>query len=298
MMLYESYYGIADLGSGLLYHHGIKGQKWGIRRFQNPDGSWTSAGKQRYFTSDGKLTKSGEKLYRRENKKLSKLKDHANTDLQRKRAEKYDKVANVAKKVGLTAGAIAVGSKLVDYGLESARPGIVSNFKARIKQNDARAGIITNAMHAKTGQLLRKHWAQLDAIELQPDTRAKRAAWDATFKRFETQHHNTVSKAKTAVSQLNSNSELLRKTAKALGKVQQGARLATAVSTGVAAGAGATYVYSKIQAHVARKRLTDLGHEKALSDVMAQTDRIKRMFGDVKLEDISFEEKDKGRKQR
>lgn len=31
-----------------LYHHGIKGQKWGIRRFQNPDGSLTAAGRKRY----------------------------------------------------------------------------------------------------------------------------------------------------------------------------------------------------------------------------------------------------------
>lgn len=30
-----------------LYHHGIKGQKWGIRRFQNKDGSLTPAGKKR-----------------------------------------------------------------------------------------------------------------------------------------------------------------------------------------------------------------------------------------------------------
>lgn len=30
-----------------LYHHGIKGQKWGIRRFQNRDGSLKSAGKAR-----------------------------------------------------------------------------------------------------------------------------------------------------------------------------------------------------------------------------------------------------------
>ena len=33
-----------------LAHHGIKGQKWGIRRFQNDDGSLTSAGKQHYGT--------------------------------------------------------------------------------------------------------------------------------------------------------------------------------------------------------------------------------------------------------
>lgn len=31
-----------------LRHYGIKGQKWGIRRYQNKDGTLTSAGKRRY----------------------------------------------------------------------------------------------------------------------------------------------------------------------------------------------------------------------------------------------------------
>lgn len=46
-----------------LYHHGIKGQKWGIRRFQKKDGTLTSAGKKRY--SDDKSTKQTryDKLY-------------------------------------------------------------------------------------------------------------------------------------------------------------------------------------------------------------------------------------------
>lgn len=34
--------------SEIIYHHGIKGQKWGIRRYQNSDGSLTPAGKKRY----------------------------------------------------------------------------------------------------------------------------------------------------------------------------------------------------------------------------------------------------------
>ena len=31
-----------------LYHWGIKNMKWGIRRYQNPDGSLTEEGKIRY----------------------------------------------------------------------------------------------------------------------------------------------------------------------------------------------------------------------------------------------------------
>lgn len=32
-----------------LYHHGIKGMRWGVRRYQNKDGSLTAAGKKRMY---------------------------------------------------------------------------------------------------------------------------------------------------------------------------------------------------------------------------------------------------------
>lgn len=32
----------------ILVHHGVKGQKWGVRRYQNKDGSLTPEGKRRY----------------------------------------------------------------------------------------------------------------------------------------------------------------------------------------------------------------------------------------------------------
>ena len=48
-----------------LAHHGIKGQKWGIRRYENPDGSLTEAGKARYGRSQRRsFRKSSNEAYR------------------------------------------------------------------------------------------------------------------------------------------------------------------------------------------------------------------------------------------
>ncbi len=73
-----------------LVHHGIKGMHWGIRRYQNPDGSLTNAGKQHYNT---RLANKGDKL----------------------RAEGYDLSSN---KMALTkkeriANSVAVGAGMV-----------------------------------------------------------------------------------------------------------------------------------------------------------------------------------------
>ena len=62
-----------------LYHYGIQGMRWGVRRFQNSDGTLTAAGKKRYYgiqgmrwgvrrfqNSDGTLTAAGKKRYNKE----------------------------------------------------------------------------------------------------------------------------------------------------------------------------------------------------------------------------------------
>ena len=96
---------------GELYHHGIKGQKWGVRRFQNKDGSLTPAGKKRYDepnigrkTSES-VTIDGQtfKVYGRNNKQYA------------------DKVAKKAKDMGATVSRESKSKKAKDMGATVSR---------------------------------------------------------------------------------------------------------------------------------------------------------------------------------
>ena len=54
-----------------LYHYGVKGMKWGVRRYLNKDGSLTNAGKKKYDKmSDNKLEKTLRKQVRKRRAEL------------------------------------------------------------------------------------------------------------------------------------------------------------------------------------------------------------------------------------
>lgn len=56
-------YTFVDIDPYELYHWGIMGQKWGIRRYQNPDGTLTEAGKKRYWGGGSGYTHVGRQRY-------------------------------------------------------------------------------------------------------------------------------------------------------------------------------------------------------------------------------------------
>lgn len=54
-----------------LEHHGIKGQKWGVRRFQNSDGTLTAQGRSRYGEKSDKVEKRLKKATKWENRAIN-----------------------------------------------------------------------------------------------------------------------------------------------------------------------------------------------------------------------------------
>lgn len=68
-----------------LYHHGIKNQKWGVRRFQNEDGSLTPEGRKRYGVKEYKAERAKLRMEGENRSKAAKRITEVNNEMDRLR---------------------------------------------------------------------------------------------------------------------------------------------------------------------------------------------------------------------
>lgn len=84
--------------SDSLSHQGIPGMKWGVRRYQNPDGTWTEEGKKRYGHKIEKIERKEKIKEKREDAKNRHLMSDEELDSKIKRMKKEKELNDLTKK--------------------------------------------------------------------------------------------------------------------------------------------------------------------------------------------------------
>lgn len=110
-----------------LAHHGIEGQKWGVRRYQNEDGSLTSEGRKRYQRTGSEKTS---KDYARKNprKLTSEELKTANARMQLEK-DYIDKTRSLSTKKRVLA---KMGDTLLDTAAKVLSSTVTSIAKAKV----------------------------------------------------------------------------------------------------------------------------------------------------------------------
>ena len=111
-----------------LYHHGILGMKWGVRRYQNKDGSLTPKGKKRYsedYNESRNIKRKG--IKRMSNDDLRKVNNR--DSLERTYKNNNSKVGKTIAIVGTTAGVIGSLNAILKNS-----PRVVANGKKAVNR--------------------------------------------------------------------------------------------------------------------------------------------------------------------
>ena len=90
------YYGIHY--DSVIEHHGIKGQKWGVRRYQNPDGTLTPLGRKKLGRMEQRVNRLSDSIRRSKSRYMLLAKKKKNGTATEKELKEYEALSSSLRK--------------------------------------------------------------------------------------------------------------------------------------------------------------------------------------------------------
>lgn len=209
-----------------LQHWGIKGQKWGVRRYQNKDGSLTPAGKKRYDYASTSLAAA---KARRSNEKVDKSFQKWDEN-----AKKRDNAIELGKKATVAKRAYEADKSNKDLKQEY-KDADKAYKKALSESTTYHKGIVRQ----KVGQdIARKYLSDAKKIKKQLDQ-------DPTNKQLKKQYNDLMSKHDIERAKARRASEVGAKRMQKKASIKRTMTMTVKTAVGTAAVAGGAYAVNK-----------------------------------------------------
>ena len=142
-------------------HHGILGQKWGIRRFQNKDGTLTAAGRRRYQVMTNPETGEQIKSAQFTPEQLARAKEHGYTveDVEERDERGIEEARAHRKrmiKIGAAVVGVAIAALLIKRGIKNraARKAAIEESGKQLDEFREKAGGVAKKVGDKLFDLV------------------------------------------------------------------------------------------------------------------------------------------------
>ena len=112
--------------NGELYHWGVKGMRWGVRRYQNKDGTLTKAGKKRY-NNDAEEKSKVEKQAPSKVRKKKRVSEMSDAELR----SEINRIQMERQYAQLTARHVSAGEKFVKNVAMTAASNVANKYATK-----------------------------------------------------------------------------------------------------------------------------------------------------------------------
>ena len=253
-----NYYAV-ERSTDHLTHYGVKGMHWGVRKAIERGGE--------------KGARALSRQYAKAQKKLAKLNAKADIAAQQKKADKYNKISKISRRIGHAGSAVGLAGTGTDHTLR-----LITGLRKSVAKRDLKD------LDAESSKVLSEYDGLFRHAEKQHrEGKMTDQQYNRTVKELLSGHNETQTRLEKQADDIQKKYNSTANRNKTIADV---GRYAGYIGGGIGALGYGAAIGSKIKARAAKKRTTTEGHVKAVSERNAWKNEMRDAFKGTKYANL------------